>query len=175
MDNYDWADRFRQLYDKAAELYNDGNRAPETYFDAGETAFLASIGQTAQEVYDFAEDAVKYGEPTFGTALLIAAVRRDYFLVIQHGKPSGQTIHMEDLPAKDATVDGIAWLPRIIPKARAKLRGEMPAELMYGCGGDRKFFKSVGIHPADFLRHVWAAGDDDRKVIEYVKSQMNRG
>ena len=35
-------------------------------------------------------------------------------------------------------IDGIAWLPRILVKARLKLRGEMPADLMYGCGGDRQ-------------------------------------
>jgi hypothetical protein len=37
--------------------------------------------------------------------------------------------------------------------------------------GDRPFLKRVDIHPADFLREVWAARDDDRKIIEYVKKQ----
>ena len=64
---------------------------------------------------------------------------------------------------------GFAWLPRQIVKARAKLRGEMPAELMYCCGGDRAFFKKVNIDPSDFLRVVWAAREDDHKIIEYVK------
>ena len=64
---------------------------------------------------------------------------------------------------------GVAWLPRLIAKARAKLRGEMPGELMYGCGGDRAFLRRVNIHPADFLREVWSARDDDEKIIEYVK------
>lgn len=107
--------------------------------------------------------------PQIWDALLITSVRRDYFLVIQKGKLSGRVIRMEDLPAKDATLDGIAWLPHIIPKARAKLRGEMLAELMFGCGGDRKFLQSANIHPADFLRLLWSAGDDDRKIIAYVK------
>ena len=57
---------------------------------------------------------------------------------------------------------------------RAKLRGEMPSDLMFDCGGDRKFLQSVNHHPADFLRHVWAAGDDDRKIIEVVKKQAGR-
>jgi hypothetical protein len=174
MNNYDWTNKFRQLYDKAVKLYTGGNRQPATYFTADETAFLAGIGHTAQEMYDFAEDAVKYNEPSFGDALLTASVRRDYFLVIQKGKLSGRTIRMEDLPAKTAAVEGFAWLPRIIAKARAKLRGEMPADLMFGCGGDRNFLKSVNIHPADFLRYVWAAGDDDRKIIAYVKQQAGR-
>jgi hypothetical protein len=42
---------------------------------------------------------------------------------------------------------------------------------MYSCGGDRAFLKKVDIHPADFLREVWAARDDDRKIIEYVTKQ----
>jgi hypothetical protein len=62
-------------------------------------------------------------------------------------------------------------LPRLIAKARAKLRGEMPPDLMYCCGGDRAFLNKVGIHPADFLRTVWSARDDDRKVIDWVKAK----
>jgi hypothetical protein len=76
---------------------------------------------------------------------------------------------MDRLPSKDATVEGIGWLPRIIPKAKAKLRGEMPEDLMFDCGGDRRFFKENKIHPADFLRTVWAAGDDDAEIIAFVK------
>jgi hypothetical protein len=174
MDEYHWADRFRELYDKAVEQYRGGNRAPSSCFNKAETAFLAAIGHSAQELYDFAEDAVKYGAPSFGTALLIASARRDYFLVIQKGKPSRRTITMDGLPAKEAAVDGITWLPRIIAKAHAKLKGEMPAELMFGCAGDRRFLESVNIHPSDFLRYVWAAGDNDRKVVAYVKKQAGR-
>jgi hypothetical protein len=60
----------------------------------------------------------------------------------------------------------------LIVKARAKLRGEMPTELMYGCGGDRAFLRKTGIHPADFLRVTWAAGEDDRKIVAYVQSKV---
>ena len=109
------------------------------------------------------------GDLSYGDVLLIASARRDYFRVIQKGKPTGHTIRTADLPPKDAAVAGFVWLPRIIPKARAKLCGEMPPDLMYGCGGDRAFLKKVNIHPADFLRFVWSARDDDQKIIEYVK------
>jgi hypothetical protein len=169
MNNYLWTETFRQTYDHAVAQYRAGNRAPAAFFDADQAAFLTGIGYTAQELYDFAEDAVKYGEPSFADALLIASVRRDYFLIVQKGRVAGQQIRMADLPPKDAAVAGFAWLPRLIAKARAKLRGEMPAELMYGCGGDRNFLKSVNIHPADFLRHVWAAGADDAPIIEFVR------
>jgi hypothetical protein len=81
---------------------------------------------------------------------------------------------MADLPAKSAAVDGIAWLPRLIVKARLKLRGEMPADLMYGCGGDRPFLRGVNLTLAQFLELVRDAGDDDRKVIEAVKRSARR-
>ena len=67
-------------------------------------------------------------------------------------------------------MDGIPWLPRIIKKAEAKLRGEMAPDLMYGCGGDRNFFREHRLNPADFLRHVWAADGDEAKVLAYVKA-----
>jgi hypothetical protein len=169
MNDFDWPEAFRRCYDKAVAKYREGNGDSESYFDAQETAFLASIGCKPQEIYDFAEDWCTSEEPSFATALLITAGRRDYFLVVQHGKPSGRTIRMADLPPGGAEEAGFRWLPRIIAKARAKLRGEMPPELMYGCGGDRPFLRSVNIHPADFLREVWAARDDDSKIIEYVK------
>jgi len=165
MHNYDWVETFQQCYDKALRQYQAGQRGAATFFNATDRAFLQSIGHTAQELYDYVEDA---GELSFGTALLIASARRDYFVVIQKGKPTGRTIAMADLPPKDAAVAGLTWLPRIIAKARAKLRGEMPAELMYGCGGDRAFLQKVDIHAADFLRTVWAARDDDQKIIAWV-------
>ena len=35
---------------------------------------------------------------------------------------------------------------------------------------DRRFFRDHGhIHPADFLRVVWAAGDSDPKIYDYVR------
>ncbi|MFN7139254.1 MAG: hypothetical protein ACK4UN_07945, partial [Limisphaerales bacterium] len=53
-------------------------------------------------------------------------------------------------------------------KAKAKLRGEMPPELMFGCGGDRPFLKSVNIELSEFLRLVWSAEDDTQKIVNYV-------
>jgi hypothetical protein len=49
--------------------------------------------------------------------------------------------------------------------------GELDPDVMYGCGGDRNFLaKNGGIHPADFLRHVWASGGDDSKIVAWIKS-----
>ncbi len=79
-------------------------------------------------------------------------------------------ISVEALPAKTEEMDGIVWLPRIIQKAMGRLRGELPNDLMYCCGGDRKFFRTHDVHPADFLRMVWAAKGKPDKVLAYIKN-----
>ncbi|NRB76342.1 MAG: hypothetical protein HRU46_18430 [Verrucomicrobiales bacterium] len=40
---------------------------------------------------------------------------------------------------------------------------------MFSCGGDRNFLRTHDIAPSDFLRAVWAAGDDDSKIVDFVK------
>ena len=76
MSNYDYHKSLKSIWEKAVTLYEAGNRESGTYFDADEKAFLASIGHTAQEVFDFAEDYVNYGDPDCETFLLVAALRR---------------------------------------------------------------------------------------------------
>ena len=61
MTNYDYQTKLKAIWEKAVTLYEAGNRESGTFFDADEEAFLASIGHTAREVYDFAEDQVNYG------------------------------------------------------------------------------------------------------------------
>jgi len=171
MKNLDWHEQFQKIHSKGIERYRSGARGAGELFNQEEKKFLSEIGHTPQELYDFCEDAVNYGEPDFSTALLVAAVRREYFLHVQKGIRE-KSLPTSTLPAKEAAVEGIVWLPRLMEKARRKLRGQMDADLMYGCGGDRRFFKEHDIHPADFLRVVWAAGSDDAKIITFVK---NRG
>jgi hypothetical protein len=157
------------VYDRGVAAWKDGRKTPDTMFGKEEAAFLASIGCTAQELFDFVDDGQRYGEPDFDTTLAVAAVRRDYFLNVMKGKPTGRTISMGDLPAKTAEVDGIAWLPRLIEKARVKLRGEMPADLMYGCAGDRPFLSGMNMDLPGFLQLVWDCGEDNRSIIDTVK------
>jgi hypothetical protein len=40
---------------------------------------------------------------------------------------------------------------------------------MYCCGGDRRFFRTHDVHPADFLRFVWSAKGNEDKILAYVK------
>ena len=94
-------------------------------FDPRDVAFFTTIGCTAQELFDFIDDHLNDGDVDFKTVLEVTAIRREYFLTVMDGKSSGHVVPMSELPAKSAKVDGIAWLPRLIVKARLKLRGEM--------------------------------------------------
>lgn len=166
-----WNDTFTTLFDRCVTAYRAGNFDYENDYTSEEIAFLESIGYKKRELFDFVEDFVEEGVPSPGTALLIAAVRRDYFLVEQNGKASETRIGREDVPSREEELIGIAYFPRILKKARAKLRGELDPDLMFSCGGDRSFLSKNGdIHPADFLRCVWAAEDDDAKVAKWLKS-----
>ncbi len=173
---YRWHHELKQLFVLSLERYRVGERNPDQFFAEEGRSYLASIGMKPQELYDFVEDHARGdGDPDWETVLLISAARRDYFLTVQHGQASEQTVSMDNLPAKSDQLDGIAWLPRIIKKAEAKLRGEMPPDLMYGCGGDRNFFREQHLNAADFLRHVWASHGDAQKVAGYVKQAKADG
>jgi hypothetical protein len=120
------------------------------------------------------EDFVDEGVPSESAALLIAAVRRDYFQVVQNGKPSDLEVGRDELPSFGEEIGGIAYLPRILTKARAKLAGELHPDVMFSCGGDRKFLLEQGeIHATDFLRRVWASDGDDQKIVDWLKGSTD--
>jgi hypothetical protein len=169
MASYNWTERLRAIYDKTIDLYRGGNRDLSSYFTQEETTWLASVGLRPINLYDWAEDVTGAGEPDWNTALLIAAARRDYFLVHQKGATATTVTEATELPAKIEELDGIPWLPRIIAKATCFLKGGLCHDIMYGCGGDRRFLKEHDIHPADFLRAVWASGGHQAKVLNYVR------
>ncbi len=168
MKHYEFAEKFRGVYDQAVALYGKGGREAGKYFTPGEKAWLAANGITAQHLYDYAEDHHNGGEPGYDNALTIEAVRRDYFLNVQGGRASSVVLDEDALPAKTDAVQGIEWLPRIIPKAKAKLRGELPASLMFCCGGDRRFFREHDILPAEFLSLIWRHERDDAAIVAWV-------
>jgi hypothetical protein len=168
MKNYEFAQNFRELFTKANGLYANGQRDADTFFTPEEEAWLAANGLTAQHLYDYAEDQTDSNEPGYDNALTIEFVRRSYFIEKQGGRASSVTLDETKLPAKTAAVRGIEWLPRIIPKAKAKLRGELPASLMYCCGGDRRFLKTHDILPAEFLSVVWNHENNESAIIDWV-------
>ncbi len=169
MKNYIWESRFIDLFHRCVAKFKAGNTDYESYYTGDDLEFLKEIGYRKREFFDFVEDYCEVGEPTIESALLTASVRRDYLDVVQHGSTSGARLSPDSIPPKDADLGGFVWLPRIMAKARAKLKGELDPDTMFSCGGDRKFLRLHDIQPADFLRAVWAAGDDDAKVLDYVK------
>lgn len=168
MTNYDWESTFLALFDRSLDRYCRGDEILDNYYSDRDLAFLTSIGCKPREFFDFVEDHGDGGDPTPAAAVMIAAARRDYLNTVQKGKLSTKIIKPDDLPDKTKKLGGFAWLPRIIKKAEAKLRGELDPDIMYCCGGDRKFLREHDIHPADFLRVVWAADGNSKYVVNYV-------
>lgn len=168
-----WNDTFLDLFDRCVTAYRSGNRDFESYYSPHDLEFLTEIGCRTREFFDFVEDFCEDNAPSPATALLVAAARRDYFLNVQMGAAEdGPDLTRDDVPTFGEELGGVHYLPRILAKARAKLRGKLDPDLMYGCGGDRNFLRKHGnLHPADFLRQVWAARDDDQKVLAWVVAQ----
>lgn len=171
MDHYCYQDRLKAIWADAVARYNGGQQSPDGFFDDATLKELAEFGLATMDVFDYAEDFVTRNEPDFETFLMVCEARRDYFLTVQKSIASDQTLDSSTLPPKDLEANGIVWLPRIIPKAIAKLRGELPNETMYGCGGDRRFFKTNNIHPAEFLRVAWAYEEEPQKIVEWVEAR----
>ncbi len=170
MKSESWEKELEAIYRRGEDAWKAGKRSPATMFSAADAAFLKSIGCSAQELFDFVDDSLGYGDFDFQTVLEVQRIRRDYFMDVLGGRPATQVVPMSRLPAKTDAVDGIAWLPRLIVKARLKLRGEMPDDLMYGCAGDRPFLRRMKMTLPGFLELVRDSGDDDRKIIDTVKT-----
>ena len=171
--NYLWDKEFGELFARCLERYQSGDTDFTGYYSKADLAFLYSVGYKPREFFDFVEDYAEEDVPTPTTAVLVAAVRRDYFITVQKGEVSRAVFHPDQLPGRKEQWGGFVWLPRIVAKARAKLHGELHPEIMYSCGGDRAFLSRHAIHPADFLRVVWAAGDRDEAITQYVKAHSS--
>lgn len=169
-----WNDTFMHLFTEAVDRFHQGHTRWQDIFTAPEIEFLATIGYRTREMFDFIEDFAQEGDPSPTTALLVASVRRDFFMTAQRGIVSNTTlITVNELPTFGDEVHGIAYLPRIIKKAEGKLYGNLDPDIMYCCGGDRKFLREHGnIHPADFLRMIWGAKGDRQKIVTYVLNAM---
>lgn len=169
MDEPSWMETFRAAYQRTRSAYEEGAGTPSSSISESDRKFLGEIGCSPQELFDLVEDDVTVGEPGLERALGITRVRWEYFQQVERGKAPERMRRMAEFPPPGDTLGGLAWLPRIIAKARGKLRGELPPELMYCCGGDRHFLGEHGLEPDAFLRAVWKAGDRDEEILEYVR------
>ncbi|HJN90799.1 MAG TPA: DUF5069 domain-containing protein [Verrucomicrobiota bacterium] len=171
----DWKARFRELYHSAQERYRAGRNTTLSLFEPDEVYFLATIGCSSRELFDFIEDSIKWNDVEYDQVEGVTELRRDHFVNALRSEDATTQLDSDKIPAKADEVDGIAWLPRLIVKARAKLAGKLPPELMYGCGGDRPFLREHKSNLVDFLRVTLEAGDDDRAIIDYIKDCSAKG
>ena len=130
--SHDWKIQFRAVFDAGVQRRKEGSNEPGAMFERDEVAFLESIGCTAQEMFDFCDDYVGWDDVIYEHVEALQAVRYEHFVEELDSQPPAHRMEMDDFPAKTDEVEGIAWLPRLILKARAKLAGQLPADLMYG-------------------------------------------
>ena len=128
----DWETQFRDLFIAGVERHKAGRQSPDTMFEPAEAKFLESIGCGTQEMFDFCDDYVNWDDVIYDHIEELQAVRYDHFKNGLNCQPASRRMEMNEFPAKTDEVEGIAWLPRLITKARAKLAGQLPADLMYG-------------------------------------------
>ena len=83
-----WNEKFLELFRRCLSSYQGGKDDFISDYSEDDLSFLSSIGYKPRELFDFVEDLADEGAPTESTALLIASVRRDYFLVVQNGTAS---------------------------------------------------------------------------------------
>jgi hypothetical protein len=169
MEEAGWEQQFRDAYQRARAAYEQGADTPAVCVADTDRKLLAEIGCSPQELFDFVEDDVTVGEPGLEKTLAITRVRWEYLSEVERGKAPERIRRTAEFPSPAETLGGIPWLPRIIAKARAKLRGELPPDLMYSCGGDRRFLREHGLEADAFLRAVWRAGEEDGPILEYVQ------
>jgi hypothetical protein len=147
------AARLAQIHRRAVENFRSGCRCAGDILPADDREFLASQGIRAQVAYDYAEDFVKYAEPTCEEFLRVVEIRRRYFLGPMGGSIPA-AVPEPDLPRKTDELGGIPWLARILVKARCFLEGSLCEDVMYGCSGDRAFLKQHSLTLPGFLEIV---------------------
>ena len=76
---------------------------------------------------------------------------------------------MSDIPPYDCAIDGYAWIPRMLWKARATLAGT-PGSYLFGCPVDHTCMARLGIAP-ELVLELAAAHDDDLAVLAALQAQ----
>ena len=171
----EWNDRFMALFREAVERYLLNPQTPaDRFYLPEEQDFLSTIGYQPAEMYGYVREYAEKGAPSPSTALMIAAVRRHFFRNAMRGfSGNAKPITAADLPDESEELQEIAYLPRIIRKAEAKIHGTLAADIMYGDEKDREFLRTHGdFHLADFLQLAAAARSDRQRLVSAVLNAM---
>ncbi len=167
----EWNDHFMRIFKEGVERYHLApTQVPDQFFLPDEIAFFESIGYQSTELYPYIKAYAIEGYPSPSLSLLIASVRRSFFINSQRNIRGQMPIILESqLPREYEALQDISYLPRILRKAEAKLHGNLDPSVMFYCAQDRKFLKEHGdFHPADFLQLVWNARGDKQKLIAII-------
>ena len=65
----DWKIKFRELYQSAQKRFRDGRSTVDSIFEDEEIMFLSSIGCSTQELFDFVEDSINWGDVEYDQVL----------------------------------------------------------------------------------------------------------
>ena len=160
--------KLTDLHREAASHYKAGCRNPQVILSPENLAELKSLGLNAQFLYDCVDDLARYGEPLLETFVALAQIRNNYFTDVLKGRHADSEIPESSLPPKTAEFEGVAWLPRIIEKARCFLAGSLCADIMYGCAGDRKFLATYEATLLGFLETVRDTQGDPHAALRYL-------
>ena len=106
MSNFNWETTFLDLFDRCLERYRSGDTNVDGYYDEADQKFLKSIGYKPIEFFDYVEDIGDGAEISPATAVMIAAVRRDYLATELDGKLSDHEIKPGELTPKDMPQPG---------------------------------------------------------------------
>jgi len=169
MDHYTFHSRLKEIWQKGYDNYQAGGREPGAYLTEEDQEFLNAIGANQQDVYDFTDDYIRYGGPDWETFWSVQSIRFNYFKLVMKSQPGTYIRPNDEYTPKNAELNGIRWLPRIIEKAQHKLRGELNPDVMYECGGDRQFLADHNLHPAEFLQLVWLNFDNPEAIAAYLE------
>jgi len=158
-----------ELHSEACENYRRGERATSRIVSEAGVQALADMGIREQVIFDFVEDFVRYGEPSHEDFLSVVAIRQAHFVETLGGRWPGAVVSESALPLRADEWEGIPWLPRIARKAACFLDGSLSSDVMFGCGGDRRFLKEHDLALAEFLAAVNDAKGDDAAILRRVR------
>lgn len=163
--------RLGELHAGAAAACRAGCRTPGAVVSREGLEFLGELGIDAQCLYDYADDFVRYGAPSREAFAAVAEIRAAHFRGPCGGKAAPAPNPGSELPPKAEAFGGVPWLPRIIRKAQWFLEGSLPAEIMYGCSGDRAFLDKFGTGLPEFLSLVRDSGGNPAAVLAALRGQ----
>ena len=104
----EWNDKFMTMFRAAVARFHAQPQTPSDHFFLPEEGkFLSEIGYKESEMYAYIKAYATKGDPSPSTVLLIAAMRRSFFITSQRGIfGNAQPVTEEDLLIESAKMPG---------------------------------------------------------------------